>query len=577
MKLTSSLNTAAKKFTLRSVFVLSMIASAFAYKAQGQTPQNTDLVNGSSQEIKDIRARVLNVEKVLDWHTLTSDTNKTLGTEGGNSPDDEKPLEMKVKFTIDSLHKRMRELTSEETNENKKPHKYNPKQSFDHAILGLRLGEDVEGYIKNNEENGDSIFYEVSKYDFEGWMENIEQIRITNDSSLEKLRDDVNRNPEEYAYTIDKIQYTFEDYLKSKELVTGEALESLKKLYLSDEGYAEYYDSFDNFLRARSLKEASESEIESMTKEFENGGDEGWKEKFLLTKLLSRYEVSPTLQPTKYEYLKERFERYQERRVDFNQEYHLASNLYALLRTGTLDTWKEEKNTGRIGLIEKIIKDINSSRYYSNFQGKNYLDGNFSMYGQEAEWVLLSLVELMKRGYPENTFNRASPEHPYTLDELIEIAEWRFTKPQTEEKEMNSDKEITLEHFREKGACEGSHNLHAIVAGYVYKNDTANINCWLNETAGIIQNVLSDYLNKERKSTSSEKEKEELVHDLSHWLLPFTELTGDFHLDPNTKQTVKEAVETIINLVPQLPHLKLHNMAHTIDTLDKLDAQLYAY
>lgn len=567
----SSVREIAKKVTLRSVVVLGMIASAFyAHKTHAQTAKDHSLVGESMAEIHDVR--IDTARTVLKWHDITSNSNAISKTKVEGLPEDS--LKIQVQQVIDSLHEKMISMTSKETKRNEEAREYNPWQSYDHEFLGLKTPEDVDRYIEDTEKNGDSIFYRVSKRSFENYAQYCQNTRVIDDDTLKMIRDKLEKDPQQYqAFTRDPEQFTELDYLQSKGIVTGEKLVEYRKSY---NGQREDYDSFEEFLERRGFREGTEDEINILKAEFvQHANDSDWKKDLMLRRYLRSSIVNSTFQPGEYKYLQKRFATYKKEKVNYTQEYHIASTLYALLRTGTIDQWEQNKDTARQKLLNDLITDINSPSHYYEHNGKNYLPDGGSLYGQETEWLLLSLVELMKKGYPENTFCRPSPEKPYTLDELLEISIWRFTTPPEEMLWPISEDKEGLERYRHAGACEGAHNLHAIVATYTYKNDTAKVHEWLNVATEKVQELLTSYREQIPEPKNVTKEHKKILHELTHWLISFTEIPDNFSLDPEMKEIVRQGIGVIVTLVQELPPMGSADIGHTVDTLGKIPASVY--
>ncbi|MDQ5971130.1 MAG: hypothetical protein QG566_76 [Patescibacteria group bacterium] len=261
------------------------------------------------------------------------------------------------------------------------------------------------------------------------------------------------------------------------------------------------------------------------------------------------------------------------------REYHLGSTAYALLRSGAYDQFIKEGGEGE-ELVNKIINDISNPAHYE-CDAKNPNNLVISRFGSylnpnEVEWITSTLLELEKREIKTNFTMGSNVGNPVTLEELNNINQKRLdftfdTTTSREEKFTLKQMEKQAETLKTHNtACEGAHTLHALTMYDLYSKDSIK----LNEHLALATQMLEKRL-METKIPEKKNEIMDLIHDLSHELLPFTELPNDFELDPNTKKIVQSAIKRMIENVEYMKIRfgkvdSVSDASHAIDVLEHL-------
>lgn len=340
--------------------------------------------------------------------------------------------------------------------------------------------------------------------------------------------------------------------------------------------------SFEGFLSERNLylyndEQKAEalkrikSEYDSLEKE-ESFMVKGGFEKYL--KHRQRWLEGDNLIKVEKEY-----KEYLERTRKETREYHLGSTAYALLRSGAYDQFIKEGGE-RAELVKKIINDISNPKHYQcdAKNPNNLVISNFGSYlnPNEVEWITSTLLELEKRGIKTNFNMGSNVGNPVTLEQLNNINQKRleFTLDTTiSRKDKFTIKQIEKQAETLKthnAACAGTHTLHSLTMYDLYIKDYVKLNEHLMLATKMLEKNLSSTKIPEKKN-----EIMDLIHELSHDLLPFTELPDDFDLDPNMKKTVQNAVKFMIENVEYM-NIRfggigdVNNSSHAIDILEHL-------
>ncbi|MCC6323957.1 hypothetical protein IT400_04170 [Candidatus Nomurabacteria bacterium] len=261
------------------------------------------------------------------------------------------------------------------------------------------------------------------------------------------------------------------------------------------------------------------------------------------------------------------------------REYHLGSTAYALLRSGAYDKLIKEGGENA-ELVKKIIDDISNPAHYQ-CDAKNPDNLIISRFGStlnpnEVEWITTAILELKKKGIEKDFSLGSNVGNPVTLKELNNINQKRLdfmldTTMSTEEKFSKKESELRSKTLKIEGlACDGAHTLDALTMYDVYTKDSIKLNEHLTLATKMLEKKLLETKIPEKKN-----EIMNLIHDLSHELLPFTELPNDFELNPEMKKTVQLAIKRMIENVEYM-NIRfgglndVNNASHTIDILEHL-------
>ncbi len=123
-----------------------------------------------------------------------------------------------------------------------------------------------------------------------------------------------------------------------------------------------------------------------------------------------------------------------------------------------------------------------------------------------------------------------------------------------------------------QSACAGSHNLHAMVMFDIHTGDSVQLKKDLIFSISKLKEILNDARSNEIGSVGDEA----AMHDLSHWLLPLTELPNDFQVDSTTKEIFQRAVKRLVQKGEYFQNkyqssvTELSTMAHVNDILRHL-------
>jgi hypothetical protein len=348
-------------------------------------------------------------------------------------------------------------------------------------------------------------------------------------------------------------------FYKNPPKMTIEAF-SEGKGYLSEEKRVEAENALREEYRTLTSPENTSSELSAEEEFYKSLDEEEYvkrKRKWMSAEKSQRFESM--------------YEEYLNDNEPRSQELHKGSTAYALLRSGNFEKLQQDPQYHE--LLKNILQDINNPMYYrqDSLTGEKIFYGNgYLSEVHEVAWIMATRLELEKRGLSLDDYLDEDPQ--MTIEELAKINEknldFSLDHLPHRDKIKKYNKENTEYMLRTKSACEGSHALHASIMFDLYQNDTAQLEQHLDIARSAIETAL-----EKMEHADHSNESHRVVHDLSHWLLGFTELPDDYELDQETKSTAQRAITKLLEHIDHEkndPDFHINDMSHTIDILENL-------